>query len=198
LNILEINTVEFTDLQEKVLKGDELLKTFCEKEKKFVEDTIENTIVYGYNKTIQDFSNYLGKNYLNSILNQITTNKIQSNLENIESTIQNNHEFLLTTLNNMTNYYETIGKSLKKVYKTLTAVISSNLDDDINISLENSINNFKINSKIQITDLFLDNILVLLKNENFTKLFSQNIINLFPKKFSEAFKIQLKNNYNNK
>ncbi len=200
LNILEINTIEFNDLQEKVLKGDELLKTFCkeriEKEKILFKETIENTIVYGYNKTIQDFSNSFGKNYLNSILNQITTNKIQSNLDNIESTIQNNHEFLLTTLNNMSYYYETIGKSLKTVYKTLSTEISSNLDDDINISLENSINNFKLYSGVQITDIFLEHILIILKNDNFTKLFNQNIINLFPKEFTEAFKIQLKNNYN--
>ncbi len=200
LNILEINTIEFNDLQEKVLKGDELLKTFCkeriEKEKILFKETIENTIVYGYNKTIQDFSNSFGKNYLNSILNQITTNKIQSNLDNIESTIQNNHEFLLTILNDMSSCYETIGKSLKTVYKTLSTEISSNLDDDINISLENSINNFKLYSNIQITDLFLEHILIILKNDNFTKLFNQNIINLFPKEFTEAFKIQLKNNYN--
>ena len=200
LNILEINNVEFTDLQEKVLKGDELLKSFCkeriENEKILFKETIENTIVYGYNKTIKDFSNSFGKNYLNSILNQITTNKIQSNLDNIESTIQNNHEFLLTILNDMSSCYETIGKSLKTVYKTLSTEISSNLDDDINISLENSINNFKLYSNIQITDLFLEHVLIILKNDNFTKLFNQNIINLFPKEFTEAFKIQLKNNYN--
>ena len=200
LNILEINNVEFTDLQEKVLKGDELLKSFCKErieiEKILFKETIENIIVYGYNKTIKDFSNSFGKNYLNSILNQITTNKIQSNLDNIESTIQNNHEFLLNILNDMSSCYETIGKSLKTVYNTLSTEISSNLDDDINISLENSINNFKLYSNIQITDLFLEHILIILKNDNFTKLFNQNIINLFPKEFTEAFKIQLKNNYN--
>ena len=103
---------------------------------------------------------------------------------------------MITILNDMSSCYETIGKSLKTVYNTLSTEISSNLDDDINISLENSINNFKLYSNIQITDLFLEHILIILKNDNFTKLFNQNIINLFPKEFTEAFKIQLKNNYN--
>ena len=200
IEILDILTYNFPELHEKITKGAETLNNFCidrfEKEKILFKDTIEKVIIEGYNKTIKDFSNSFGKNYLDKILVQITSNKVEFNLNNIETTIKYNHQFLMNILKSITSYHESIGNSLKNIYSTLTTEISNNLDYDINTSLTNVIDDFKLNSKNKITELYIYQMILTLNDNEFKKYFTQNVINLLPNQFNDAFINKLINNYN--
>ena len=200
IEILNILIYDFPELQEKITKGAETLNNFCidrlQKEKILFKETIETIIIEGYNKTIKDFSISFGKNYLNKIFEQITSNKVELNLNNIETTIQYNHQFLMNILKSITDYHESIGNSLKTIYSTLTNEISNNLDYDIDTSLTNVINDFKSNSRDKITELFMNQIILTLNNNEFKNSFTQNVINLLPHELNDGFISKLKNNFN--
>ena len=89
----------------------------------------------------------------------------------------------------------TLRYSIKNLYQLLSNEISTNLNYIINTELNNLINNFKINTKAQITESFSEYIITTINGDNFKKTITQNVIKLFPKTFTDGFIEKLKNNY---
>ena len=199
IKMLDISSFEFPYLQEKIEKGVETLQSYCdnrfEKEKVLFKERIDNSIISGYNKSITDFSTSFGQIYLNKILHQITEIKVQRNLNNIERTLENDKEFLLSILQKESMLLDTLRDSIKTLYELLSNEISTNLNYIINTELNNVINNFKINTKDQITESFSEYIITTINGDNFKKAFTQNVIKLFPKTFTDGFIEKLKSNY---
>ena len=90
---------------------------------------------------------------------------------------------------------DTLRDSIKTLYELLSNEISTNLNYIINTELNNVINNFKINTKDQITESFSEYIITTINGDNFKKSFTQNVIKLFPKTFTDGFIEKLKSNY---
>ena len=201
IEILNIPTPYiFPEINEKIWLSSQTLSNFCDdrllKEKILFKEKIENIIENGYNLTITEFSSSYGHSYLTQILKEISLFKIQQNLNNIENIIQMNHEYLKLIINESLNIQELIKDVLINIYNTISETISTNLNNDMEITLNNIISIFKEETNNQITNLFTNYIISTLHDNNFKKSFTQNIIDLFPKEFTDGYINKLNNNYN--
>ena len=107
-----------------------------------------------------------------------------------------NHEYLKLIINESLNIQELIKDDLINIYNTISETISTNLNNDMEITLNNIISIFKEETNNQITNLFTNYIISTLHDNNFKKSFTQNIIDLFPKEFTDGYINKLNNNYN--
>ncbi len=201
IKILEISTpYTFPEIKEKLWVASQTLSNFCDdrllKEKILFKEKLDNIIENGYNLTITEFSSSYGQSYLNQILKEISLFKIQQNLNNIENSIQMNHDYLKLILNGILSIQELIKEDLINIYDTLSEEISTNLNNDMEITLNNKISTFKEETNNQITNLFTNYIISTLHDNKFKKSFAQNVIDLFPKEFDDGFIKKLNNYYN--
>ncbi len=191
IEVLNNSIITFPELKEKIFSAAYMLSQLCEerfeKEQILFSERIEKIIESAYKVTISDFTSVYGHSFLNQILEEILDYKINLNLNDIKILTENYNELMTSCLSNMTTFSDLLSLPVSNIYDEVKEEISNYLQNDISNSLIYLINDFKSQSREQITNLFVENTLKVINNEDFQKTFSENVINLVPKEFTKSF-----------
>ena len=191
IEVLNNSIISFPELIEKINSASKTLSKLCEerfeKEQILFSERIEKIIESAYNVTISDFTSVYGHSFLSEIFEEILNFKIKLNLNHIQILTENYNELMISTLSNITILSDILLISTSNIYDEVKNEISNNLQNDISNTLINLINDFKSQSREEMTNLFVDNTIKVINNENLTNSFSKNIINLIPKEFTKSF-----------
>ena len=179
INLVIPNTIENIDV------NIDNLKLICDKElireKDLFKDENLEYIKLGFNNTIVNFMDGIGKSYLNKIFLNDYNIKIVSKLDYIHSQSKEIDEYLYLIIDDLFDVDSYLTDSVKEVYYQLMNYINDGITlDEINAKLVKKINKFKFDSSEKIVDYFKSYTLSILSSKSFLNLFSEQVKNLLP------------------